>query len=136
MEPNDKIKVVSITLMRAEGNHPDDDFEPMKVKTFCQANAVLRRWSRSVPGDDATHRVDVVIEYEDGFRHEGIYQMPNWTRCPEYQILQETLHDYYMFWAGRKNIIFASQEQYQGILDDNPMKQAHAIRMLEQYDLV
>ena len=136
MNQKDRIKVVSITLMRTEGNHPTDEFELVTVKTFCQANAILRRWSRTVPGDGVTHHVDVIITYEDGFKHEGIYQMPNWTKCPEYQILEETLHDFYMFWAGRKNIIFASAEQYQGIMDDNPMKQAHAIRMLEQYDLV
>lgn len=71
-----KIKAVSITIERAEGRK--DECVTVKVsgpEVWSAANAVLWRWSHTAPKGGAYNKCDFTVEYEDGEKYEGRYDL-------------------------------------------------------------
>jgi hypothetical protein len=71
--PVEKIKLRKVTLTRLKGK--PEELITVEVPTYKEAEEVIRKWAKTAPEDMlgnriGTHRVGIIIEWEDGFKYE------------------------------------------------------------------
>jgi hypothetical protein len=135
MEKTNKIRVEEITLRRAEGRIGKDSFDPTTVKTYEDADALLRRWAETAPSGGGYHKTDFRVLFEDGETYEGRYDLTreDATRAD----LRGHMRDHVRFVAGlwRSHL---SEDEYRGLLrqyeQTEPGISARHREFLERYE--
>lgn len=75
MERKEKIRVSEVTLKRLEGNVHKDSFEPVVLKSFDEADRMLRQWAETAPDDGCYFEIEYEVRFEDGETLGGTYQL-------------------------------------------------------------
>ena len=109
----DKIKVVSIVLIRAEG--PIDECGKVTVRTYAEADSCLRRWSRTAPEGGGYDKVDFVVTYADGDVYQGRYDLIR--DDDRYgNLISGHMADLLAFYSGTRYPSHMTRERYQEFL--------------------
>lgn len=111
-----KHKVTHITLIRAEGPTSECD-KPKDVTSFLEANSALYRWSTSAPKHGGYDKCDFWIEWEDGEKYEGRYDLTHWTK--ETPDLGRHVRSFVGYMAGTKKPLWMKPEMWERVCREN-----------------
>jgi hypothetical protein len=103
------IKVTEIWLNRAEG--PTQDVGQKKVKSFADANRVIKNWATSAPKNGGYDKVDFKVTWEDGEVYEGRYDMTyedTWKAN-----IGDQIRRFMLFHSGLERPYWLTEDRYQ-----------------------
>ena len=133
----DRIKVKEIWLERVEG--PRKECGQVTVRSFMEADEVLKRWARTAPGKDGGYdKCDFTVTYTDGETYAGRYDLKR------HDMGFSNLLGWYMvknieWYAGRTNDPWVGMEHYQRWLQENeilcPGQRADNEELLDNYEI-
>jgi hypothetical protein len=92
-----KIPVKLITFERAEGL--TEECVKVEFKTFAEVNAHIRRAARTAPRKGGYNKCDFLVEYADGEKYEGRYDL-TYADATGHDQLQTHMGEHVRFFAG------------------------------------
>ena len=133
------IKVRSITLTRAEGRHGEVD-KPITLHKgqhpdiWAAADKVLFGWSTTAPKEGGYHKCDFVVEYEDGEKYTGRFDLYHYSI--EYPHLAEHMYDFVRFTSGKYKGAL-TQEEYDRFKEREHFKKLapEFAKFLDKYEI-
>jgi len=127
-ETTTKIRLKSILIHRAEGNH--NECVTVNVASFADAESVIRGMARTAPESGGYHKTDVTVEFESGaaFRHRFDMTRKHATAVDLAGEIRRELE----FYAGRWRPERITVEQHLAIIQRYPA--AQQVRFVELLD--
>lgn len=127
------IKPKSIKIERVEGYA--SECVTREVKTYDEANSMLRAWSHSAPKDGAYNKCDFWVVFEDGYEYSGRYDLQHWS--VERPDLAGHMRSFVRYLAGNPPAWMDETQQNRFYKDraENAKETAEAQEWLEKYDV-
>jgi len=133
------IKVRSITLTRAEGRH-EEVGKPITLQKgqhpdmWAAADKVLYGWSTTAPKEGGYDKCDFVIEYDDGEKYTGRYDL--YHHSIEFPNLSKHVYDFVRFTSGKYKGAL-TQEEYDKFKEQEHFKKLapEFAKFLDKYEI-
>jgi len=128
------IKAEKITLHRAEG--PSAECITVEVRTFAEAERVLRKWRETAPGPGGGYdKTDFIVHYADGETYIGRIDLER--ENPETSDLAGHMNDSLKFYTGEFCPPHMTQNEYETYLSTyaNPENRVGSHAWLRTYQI-
>lgn len=127
------IKLESIILERGEGPKIPAKVQTFKVQTFKEADAILLEWSQTAPELGGYDKCFFQIEYEDGYKYQGRYDLKHITK--ETPDLSKCIKDSCEWTAGRVKNPHCGLEKYGRVIKEYGVLSRVSADFLDNYQI-
>lgn len=112
-----KAKPVQVWLNRAEG--PTRLCGEKTVRTFAEANTVLRDWARTAPSTGGYDKCDFRVDYDNGDTYSGRFDLVRDDQARSL-MLETHIEEHCRFMIGERRPLHLSDEHYRAYLTSLP----------------